>query len=222
MQLAINDVCSAEYLFAHLQKHDLVHQQYDFSHWQQAHLIAMQHADEVFCGTGELPPGIIQPPPPPLPIVQAPAPQPTPPGKEVVERYPLYVTGAIRFTIPITDPAWVYYRNALFTPRFDAQSWNAIAATMTRLQLEQHVHDLLAVALKTAQRKAWAEHGPYESRLSQAAYVAQQPGATQSQKEAYEQLSHEEETELGPSTRHLLAFKILIDAIQDDVDAQQK
>ena len=36
MQLAINDVCSAEFLLAHLEKHDLIHQHYDFSYWQQA------------------------------------------------------------------------------------------------------------------------------------------------------------------------------------------
>ena len=77
------------------------------------------------------------------------------------------------------------------------------------------------MALKAAQRKAWAEHGPYESRLSQAAYVAQQPGPTQSQKDAYEQLSHEEEAELRPSTRHLMALKILIDVIQNDIDSQK-
>ncbi len=102
---------------------------------------------------------------------------------------------------------------------------------MTRLQLEQRLHDSLAGSLKEAQRKAHAEHGPYESRLAQAAYVAQQPGrkpkakrtpATQSQKDTYEQLSHEQEAELGPSTRHLMALKILVGAIQDDIDTQTK
>jgi len=58
--------------------------------------------------------------------------------------------------------------------------------------------------------------------VAQAACVAQQPGETQSQKDAYAQLSHEEEAELGPSTRHLMALKIRVGAIQDDIDTQTK
>jgi len=88
--------------------------------------------------------------------------------------------------------------------------------------VKQHLHDVLASALKVAQRKARAAHGPLWNRVAQADYVAQQPTATQSQKAAAAQLSHQVETQIGPADRHLIAFKLLIDAIQDDVDAQKQ
>ena len=215
----ISDACSIETLFWELRGHDLVHQQYDFRTWLQANQLAIAHTDLLFPGTGNNTPAA--PSQPASPVAQTPVPQPAAPVREVFDRYRLFPAPGVCFIVPITDPAWLKYKNALFTPRFD-QTWAALAPTMTRLQLEQRLHDSMAASLKQAQRKAQAEHGPYESRLAQAAYVAQQPGATQAEKDTYAQLSRRAEAELGPMTGHLMALKILTEAIQADIDAQQK
>jgi hypothetical protein len=42
------------------------------------------------------------------------------------------------------------------------------------------------------------------------------------EKDTYQKLARDEQAELGPSTSHLRAMQILVDAIQEDIDAQKK
>ncbi len=216
LQCSICDATSIEALFWILRGHDLIHQQYDFTFWKEANSIAMAHADEVFCGSGDALPAAFAPPPP---VARAQVP-PTLPTKQIIDRFSLLVAPGVLFNVPITDPSWFRYKASLLTPRFD-KSWIDVAAHMTRLQLEQRVHDSLAASLKTKQREVHQQNGAYEGHLAQAAYVAGQPGASQAQKDAYDQLSHEGEARLGPSTRYLMASKILVDSIQDDVNSHK-
>jgi hypothetical protein len=211
----VADLCSIETIFWKLRGHDLVHQQYDFSTWLEGNRLAMAHTALMFGA----PPAAS--PTPPV-VSQVPAAAPTTPAKEVFDRYRLFPAPGVCFAIPMSSPDWLRYKNALFTPRFDPQGWAALAATLPRPLLEQRMHDSLLASLHEAQRKASAKHGPYISRVAQAAYIAQQPGATQAEKDTYQKLSRGEEAELGASTSHLMALKILVDAIQDDIDTQQK
>ena len=80
----------------------------------------------------------------------------------------------------------------------------------------------MAASLRTAQQRVNAANGTLESQLAQAAYVAQQPDATETQKESYAALSRSSGAKLEPSTRYLEAVRILVDAIAADVKAQDQ
>jgi hypothetical protein len=187
LQSYICDATSIEALFWILHGHDLIHQQYDFTYWKEANSLAMVHADEVFCGSGDALPAAFALPPP-----VAPAPiSPAIPPKQVIDRFSLLVARGALFNIPITDPLWFRYKASLLTPRFD-QSWVELAAHMARLQLEQRVHDSLAASLRAKQREVHQQNESYEGHRAQAAFVAGQPGASQTQKDAYLNLQAKE------------------------------
>ncbi len=116
----ISNACSIERLFCQLCGQDLVHKQYDFGSWIEANRLAMAHTDLMLVDPNNIPSSQ-----PPSPVAQAPAPPPASPVKMVYDHYRLFPAPGVCFIVPITDPAWLQYKNALFTPRFD-KSWGRI------------------------------------------------------------------------------------------------
>ncbi len=130
----------------------------------------------------------------------------------------LNVTDRISFTIPVTDPKWPTYRNALPEFRYDGMSWNNMAAQgSSHVQMEKRLYVEINAYLSQRQKSDRALNQGIISKLAQAGYVAQQPTATQDQKDFYAKLRAQWDPILAKSTRPLIATQMLLKAIQDDI-----
>jgi hypothetical protein len=234
--------------------HDILHTQYDFSFWRNAHALAMAHSDVY---------GVVHPPaapddtqadqsgtPPPAasaPVApaqtpapaNAPAPFAQPPSSSsttaqqtadipaipnapgVVDTVAIPVTDSLIFQIPITDPEWLAVKGTLPIFRFDRNSWTKLVEGLTRKQAEQVLYDEFSKAFERTLSQLKSHDAPLISQVAQADYIARQPGATWQQKRNYEQLSQKYEPGLRKSAAYITAMRILLKAIEADIQTTQ-
>ena len=223
LQFALDLPSSLSDLIYHFNGHDLVNTQYDFTSWQRANKMAMQYVDAAFGDAGG-----------PMPWEQkgnhsksdvlpslAPTPTPTPAPKSVPDQVTITVTPQISFSIAVTDPKWAQYKNALPQFQFDSASWSAMVQQgAPHIQMEKRLYVELNTSLGKAQKEVWGTNQPLMNELAQAAYVAQQPGATPQEKNDYAALRAKDDPTLIRSTRYLMAVQILLQSIQDDITSQ--
>jgi len=226
MKYAVNDPVSLYDLLDHLQQRDITTTKYDVSYWEKANQIALPYADAAF--------GPENGPTPWLNNVTAPnsdaSQQSTPVAASPAEPTPvpvqgptftINVTNQISITIPMTDPNWPAYRAFLPGFQFNWTSWSNMARQgATHVQLEKRLYVEINEDLKRGQKYVQARNQPIINSLTQAAYIAQQPGATEQQKDEYEKLRAKDDPILERSTRSLTAMQMLLRAIQDDITAQ--
>jgi hypothetical protein len=146
-------------------------------------------------------------------MAQAPAPA----EKPVIDHVTVPVSDTVAFTIPITDPRWEKYKGYLPSLTLNSTIWDGLATTLSRTDLEMRLHDEIAASYLKAVAQARTQNAPIVKELTQAAYVAQQPGATEAQKNAYAAINAKDAPALNQSTRPLMAVRLLLLAMQDDI-----
>lgn len=149
------------------------------------------------------------------PIVQA------VPVAPVLDSVSVSVADTVRFGIAIRDRRWAKYKAALPQFKFDSGEWTTLTRQdLSRKQLEQHLYDVLNERYQLAQASFREKCQPLIAELAQAAYVANQPSATLRQKNAYVILHAKDGPILDQSSGPLMATRILLDSIQDDLKSQ--
>jgi hypothetical protein len=146
-------------------------------------------------------------------LAMAQAVETTPP---VIDHVTIQVSDSLAFTIPMTDPKWEKYKGYLPSLTLNSQIWDKLALTMGRTDLEMRLHDEIAQAYVQARNQVQQQTKTQMSELTQAAYVAKQPNATEAQKANYAALSAKDGPILNKATAPLMAIHLLLQAIEAD------
>ncbi len=135
----------------------------------------------------------------------------------VIDKVVIQISDSLTFIIPITDPKWEKYKGYKPALTLNSQIWDKLALTMSRTDLEMRLHDEIASSYVSAVRQVKEQTKAQMSELTQAAYTAKLPNATQAQKDYYAAVEAKDAPILNQATAPLMAIRLLLQAIEADI-----